>query len=420
MTRVEVRDGDGTLLSATTLASSLVEGVEGEGSIPPDVEGTVSFVATADVDGDAVSVVYGATVEPEEVLRRYQPVRETSPFQIYEVGPLEVHDSTRAPEELDPRIEEGACVPELECWLSVWVGDQPATVRIAAVTGVRVETPRLGPMRGFVRFPLVVVGNEATMKVEAIASDGQVLASRQVRLPIVPGAITARASYDHERVRLQWEQLGGAAPILVDVYRTNLWSYASSVSPEDPVLPIDLPPGVWRLQLRADLFSTNTAGVAHVVIPSDDGVPALEMAARAVLADGERDGLDPLAMAIVDGKVPEAQAADAIRALFGPRNFGVVSLAGVASRVEADPRRGRRERLRWTAAAAIVAIGLVVSLAMRRLERSAQTAAPHALESFDDSEPAPASAPSLERWLWAFVLLVYALVASLALSKGWF
>ena len=289
-----------------------------------------------------------------------------------------------------------------------------------AVTGVRVKTPRLGPQRGFLRFPLVVVGNEARIEVEAIAGDGQVVASRKVRLPIVPGGITARASYEDERVLLRWEQLGGAEPILVDVYQDNLWSYASSVSSEDPVLPIDLPPGVWRLQLRADLFSTNTAGVAHVVIPSDDGVPALEMAARAVLADGERDGLDPLAMAIVDGKVPEVQAEDAIRALFGPRNFGVVALAGVASRVEADPRQGRRERLRWTAAAAILAIGLVVSLAMRRLERSAQTVATDGLDSFDEADPVSASTPSLERWLWAFVLLVYALVASLALSKGWF
>lgn len=419
-TVIELKDGSGALISTTTMTTSLAGGLEGEVSLPDDIEGTVFFVARTDIDENEVSLTYSVSVEPEDALRAYQPGRETSPFQVYELGPLRVVDAEAAPEELDPRIEGGACIPELPCWLSVWVGEKMARVRVHSIAGVRFEETLIGPTQGFLRFPLVVAGNEARIEVQALGPDDQVVASREVRLPVVPGGISARASVDGRRVRIEWDELGGSGPVLVDAYRGNHWTYAFSVTPDEPWLPLPLDPGVWRLQVRADLFSRNTAGVTHVVIPGAEGSAVLEVAAQAVLADAQREGLDPIAMAVIDGKVPSDQTEDAIRALFGPSNFGVVSLAGVVSRVEMDPGQRRRELMRWIAAAIILAIGLLVSLALLRLELLAQARARELLEGFDDADPPPSPAPLLERWLWALVFLVFVFIAALALSKGWF
>jgi hypothetical protein len=303
--------------------------------------------------------------------------------------------------------------------LSVWVGQKPTRLRVNSIVGVRFETTVIGPAEGFFRFPLVVVGNEARIEVQALGSGDRVVASRQVRLPVVPGGISVRASVDGGRVRLEWDELGGSGPVLVDVYRGNQWSHAVSVTPAQPWLPISLDPGVWRLQLRRDLFSRNTAGVAHVVIPSTLGTE-LDVAARALLADAQREGLDPIAVAILDGLVPHDQTRDAIRALFGPRNFGVVSLATVASHLEADSDSNHRGIARWVAAAIILAIGVLVSLALLRLELFAQGRSRELLEDFEDAEPVPSSGLPLERWLWVFVFFVFVLIAALALSKGWF
>lgn len=399
---------------------SLAEGLEGEVSLPDDVDGTVFFVARTTIDGNEATVRYGVAVEPADALRTYRPGRETSPFQVYELGPMHVSDPEAAPEELDPRIEGGACVPELPCWLSVWVGNVPVRVRIESIVGARFDETLIGPEAGFLRFPLVVLGTEAHIEVQALSPDDRIVASRQVRIPVVPGGISARASVVGGRVRVEWEELGGDGPVLVDVYRGNRWTYAFSLTPEQPWLPLSLDPGVWRLQVRADLFSTNTAGVAHIVVPHEDEGTVLEMAAREVLDDAQRDGLDPIAMAIVDGEVPADQADDAIRALFGPRNFGVVSLGGTVSVVDAPAGEGRSGFIRWSAAGIILAIGLLVSLALLRLELLSQARALELLEGFDDADPPPSPAPSLERWLWAFVFLVFVLIAALALSKGWF
>lgn len=419
-TVVELRNGSDALISTTAMTTSLAQGLEGEVWLPDDIEGTAFLVARTEIDGNDVSVRYGVSVEPDEALRTYQPGRETSPFQVYELGPRRVVDARAAPRELDPRIEGGACVPELRCWLSVWVGEKAARVRVDSIAGVRLEKTVIGPAKGFLRFPLVVVGNEARIEVQALGPGDRVVASREVRLPVVPGGISARASVDGRQVRIEWDELGGSGPVLVDVYRDNQWTYAFSVTPDAPWLPARLDPGVWRLQVRADLFSRNTAGITHVVIHDDTTDTALEVAARAVLADAQREGLDPIAMAIIDGEVPLDRTQDAIGALFGPRNFGVVSLATVVSHLEADSGPSRRGIMRWVAAAIILAIGVLVSLVLLRLELLAQTRARELLEGFEDADPPPDPVPSLERWLWAFVFLVFALIAALALSKGWF
>lgn len=427
-TTVEVRDATGTVIGETTLIPSRTHGSEGDIALPGEISGVISFTARTTIDDEPIAVSYSVSLDAQNVLRAARPMRETSPFQVYELGPLRVDDPDLAPQELDPRIEEGACVPDLPCWLSVWVGDSRAHVRLVALAGVRLQDDEQGPRSGFLRFPITVVGNEALLRVEALGPEDQVVASRDVRLPIVPGGIMVQAEAHGRRVQLDWEEVEGRGPVLVDAYLGNRWTHALSVTPDDPWLPVALEPGVWRLQLRNGLFSSNTAGVTHVVITQDDDEDPLETAARAVLDDAARDGLDPLAVAIEEGRVSPEHSEEAIRALFGPKNFGVLSLSGVVSQFRLEPDLVRQVFARWIAALLILGIGVLVSLFLFRVDAHAQARAREILDAVADPDSgddgnsieSPRKHVRTERWLWAFVLLVFALVAVLALSKGWF
>jgi hypothetical protein len=415
---VELRNATGAVLGRTELVPSKVQGREGNLQIPPEIDEQLWLIARAHIQGREVDVeralYVGESIEP-----RLREGRAINAFQAYEIGPMRVLDPKRAPGLLDPRVEEGACVPELRCWLSVWVGDHETRVRVRPLTGVRVERSVSGPSRGFLRFPLTVFGNEGRVEVEALGEDGTVAAAREVRLPVVPGGIVARAQADGQRTGLEWEQLGGRSPVLVDVFQGRGWVNALSLSPDYPHLP-PFPKGVWRLQVRADLFSDDTAGVCYLVIADPGGSSRSRLAADAVLAEADREGLDPLALAILGGALAEADVDDAVRALFAVPSFDVISV-GVSARVGTDETQERKqEHRRWQAAALILLLGLIVSTILLRVEILAQARARQLLEALGDEGVPPARRAPPGRGLWAFVFFVFVLLAVLALSKRWF
>jgi len=416
---VELRTAAGVTLARAELSASRVQGREGHLPIPEGLDEVLRLVGTAQIDGLTVSVERALYVR-DGIEARVPAGRAVNAFQVYELEPIRAFDPSRPVRTLDPRVEEGACVPDLRCWLSVWVSDDVARVRLRPLTGVRADSSLVRPSNGFARFSLTVVGNEARVDVEAIGSDGVPIAAREAQLPIVLGGIVARASLSGATIRVAWEQLGGPRPVLVDVFQRRRWTHAYSLAPEAPYLP-DLGPGVWRLQVRTDLFSDDTAGVSYVVA-SPDGLERRRQAAEAVLDDADRKGLDPMAMAVIEGSIPNAEDDDLLRALFAIPSFDVVSLGpGVSSRIRDDVTFEQAQELRrWQAAAAILLIGLLVSMVLLRVEILAQARARRILESLGDQVPPSGSRASSGRGLWAFVLLVFVLIAVLALAKRWF
>jgi hypothetical protein len=421
---VELRNAAGMVLARAELEQSLVQGREGRLQIPDGIDEVLSLVAVAEIDGDAVSVERTLYVR-ESIESRLPKGRSVNAFQAYELGPIRGAGSKPAAAMLDPRVEEGACVPDLRCWLSVWVGDDAVVVRVRPVAGVRVEQGASQPSNGFSRLPLVVAGSEGRVEVEAVGEDGAVVAAREVRLPVVPGGIVARATAIDGGIELDWEQLGERGPVLVDIFQGRRWMQASSLSPDDPHLPA-LGPGVWRIQVRGDLFSDNTAGVSYVTVADPKGPGRARQAAEALLGEAERDGLDPLAVAIIDGAFPGALSQvdvdDLLRALFAVPSFDVVAMgSGVSARVGVDETLEEQQELRrWQAAAAILLIGLMVSMVLLRIELFAQASARQLLDDLGDEAPPPRRGAASGRGLWAFVLLVFVLMAVLALSKRWF
>jgi hypothetical protein len=416
---VELRNGDGLMMTSTELGPSHVQGVEGSLAIASTLRGKLSLVARATIEGREVVVQRALYVE-EAIESRLPAGRSVNSFQTYEIGPLHRNPHADGPTVLDPRVEEGVCVPELTCTLSTWVGDWTGFVRVRSLAGVDgAEAPRAAE-EGFVRVPLTVRGVEGRVAVEAVDEHGTVLASRTVRLPVVEGGLVARAALGDERLELDWEALGGPIPVLVDLFAGRRWVGAASLIPEDPFLARPAP-GVWRAQLRKDLFSNDTAAVAFIAVGDRAGADALRAAAEAVIATADRDGLDPLAMVVLDGSF-SGDPDDAMRALFAVPSFDVVSLGpGVSSTIGVDADLAeKQEARRWVAAAAILALGLLVSLALLRIEIVAHARGRRILEGLPSSEGfRPARGPT-GRGLWAFVLLVFVMMAVLALSKRWF
>ena len=329
---VELRNAVGMPLARTELGASLVHGREGQLSIPTGLNETLSLVATATIDGRDLSVTRTLYVR-EAIDSRLPTGRSITAFQAYELGPIRVSDSRRPVGPLDPRVEEGACVPDLRCVLSAWVGDTDLWVRVRSIAGVQADPSAVRASNGFARFPIVVSGTEGRIEVEVLDPDGAVLAARGARLPLVPGGIVARASAQGDRIEVDWQQLGGRRAVLIDVFEGRRWVHALSLSPDDPYLPAP-GPGVWRLQIRSDLFSDNTAGVSSLVVGDPASPDRARAAANSVLEDAHQRGLDPLALAILDGALPEASDDDAIRALFAVPNFDVVAVgSGMSSRI---------------------------------------------------------------------------------------
>jgi hypothetical protein len=417
---VELRKAGGMVLARTELEKSLVQGREGHLQVPAGLDEVVTLVALSEIDGREVSVERTLYVR-ESIESRLPKGRAVNAFQVYELGPIRTAGAGHEAMALDPRVEEGACVPDLRCWLSVWVGEPVEAVRLRPIAGARVESSTVRPSNGFARFPVTVTGSEARVEVEALSNNGAIVSAREVRLPVVPGGVVARASVTEGRIEVQWEQLGGRGPVLVDVFQERRWMRAFSRSPDAPLLPA-LGPGVWRLQVREDLFSDNTAGVSYATVAEPQGPGRARQAAEALLSDADREGLDPLALAIIDGAVSEADDDDLLRALFAIPSFDVVAIGpGTSARIGVDETLQRKQDLRrWQAAGAILLIGLVVSMVLLRIELLAQARARQLLDDFGDEAPRPRRGDASGRGLWAFVLLVFVLMAVLALSKRWF
>ncbi|MFZ1866347.1 MAG: hypothetical protein WAU39_19165 [Polyangiales bacterium] len=416
---VVLRNDAGSTLAQTMLSKSLVQGSEGRLAIPDGLDDVLTLVARATIGGQEVAVERVLYVQ-RSIESRAERGRAVNAFQIAELGPIRVSSTRGRDAVLDPRVEEGACVPDLSCWLSVWVGSHEGRVRMVPLAGLPRRSSVETVHHGFARFPLTVAGSEARVEVELMNADGTLVAAREARLPVVPGGIVARSAVEDGSIRLEWHQLGAPAPVLIDVFEGDRWVNALSLGPAHPVFALP-GPGVWRIQVRADLFSDNTAAVSYAVVPDPEGPGALRQAADAVLHEADREGLDPLAMAILDGEIPDAAAGDALRALFAIPSFDVVSTGpGVSARVGDDSSERGQDRRRWLAAAVILLIGLVVSTVLLRIEILARADAQRLFDALGDEAQTPPRRGPSGRGLWAFVLFVFVLMAALALSKRWF
>lgn len=287
---VEAQTIDGRSLARTRLepAASDLQGM----LQLPEFQGPLQIIARARQGDHALEVrtvlANVATPGPVPVSR---PLRA---LQQFAAGPIQAIGGAHAPSPLALQVRGGACIPEQPCQLLLHVGEPAAAIVVEPNTAVTPSSAaRSGSAveRGVIELEIVTHGPEAELWLRAerdgaperpqSARDARVpVARRAVRLPIAMAAVGLRANTwlpsRSSEFRLRGLDVdagsasGPASPssCIVDLFRDGHWvatgALANCAEPSTP--PFALQPGVQRVQLRRDPFSTQTAGVMTIYL----------------------------------------------------------------------------------------------------------------------------------------------------------
>ena len=312
-----------------------------------------------------------AHVQVRERLESQVPQgRAVRALQQFSPGPIQAESGAIAPDALAVRVRGGACVPEQPCRLAVSVGSPKAALHVQSNSTLTASAAALrasSETDGVVIFDVTTHGPEAELWLVAERA-GQRVARRAVRLPIAMGAFSAALS---ERVVQSSRELTLHSPAassgcIVDAFQNGRWRETGSLANcEKPnQLPFELGPGLWRLQLRRDAFSEQTAGVATVYVrgahePSEQIALAFARAAQQ-LAPDDRFVRECLT------QPQQCSDPNAIEYLAASADIGLLALprpvTSYAARLESA--REQAARMRWLALAALFlgALGLVLSV----------------------------------------------------------
>lgn len=291
-------------------------------------------------------------------------------LQQFSPGPIQAEPDATAPDGLAVRVRGGACVPELSCTLAVRVGSPAASLHVQPNTTV---TPSPAAQRGSLETSGTVVLTLTTHGPEAelwLVADraGTRVARRAVRLPVALGGfdvegvpLVVNRSAD---LRLRGAGIEGGC--IVDAFQAGHWRGTGSI--RDCATPSGLPfalgPGLWRLQLRRDALSSETAAVAAVYVRKPQESPQQVAAAwaGAAVAQDPDDWLARKCMA-EPGLCEDEAALEYLAAIVETGLLPLPEAAtGYAARLE--QARQQNARMRWMALLALClgAVGLVLSV----------------------------------------------------------
>lgn len=441
--QVVLKNASGQRLGEATLVAGAADTFEGELAIPADARGALTLVATTRRlhDSDLVRVERIVHVEANAPASA-RVGRLATPAQRWRPETVELVADAVAPADLDLRALGGACVPELPCELRLWVGEPAAQVAVEASSGLVVQAaaPTI-VTAGIVPLTVTVRGAEAVAPVVA-QRDDVVVARRRVRLPILMAGHALRLPQGSLAIapaqpELEVASLDDARHFVVDAYLDDHWLHTASLDLDADGkgrLPFALGPGVWRLSVHADPFSTlHSAGrVLLVLAPGADAMAELRRAAaRTDLAAGT----DPLGNLLVSGQPPPGSPAQLAEMLFALPELDFHQAPELAHGIlqlgpDLDPRR---RSLRALAGGLVLLAGLLVAWLLIRRGRAAGLQADALLADAEREAASLAehdetasivytrSPRTASRGLFAaaaFVVLVFALAALLVVSRG--
>ena len=416
---VELRNEHGDAIVSGQLRPSYAHTLDGVLALPPSVTGPLSLRARARLGSRSPraerEIAVGSVAAPSAFHTRLLP-----PLQRLSTLPVRVEfGDAIAPDALDVRVAQGACVPEQPCELFVYVGSPAASIRLEGTASVTPDTASARPSpstSNVVALRVTTHGPEAQLTVLAERA-GAVVARRRVRLPVALGAsvlvppprvLVAPAL---PSLALRGDERG----CIVDAFRELRWLRTGSLracgGQESLPFPA-LSPGLWQLQVRRDPFESESAAVFAIYLraPSESRPQALARIAGAAL---ERDPGDRLAR--LAASAPETYLAnfEAVAGyLLASLEASIIELPAAASGYPAalEAARADRARLRglclWVLLLCALTLGLVV------VQRGLQAAA-IASRVMRTAGEAPAA---LERQRTRMVLRVLAVVTSVLLA----
>ncbi|MDH5672128.1 MAG: hypothetical protein OEZ06_08265 [Myxococcales bacterium] len=427
---VELRDAAGTVHARTRLRPGHANTLEGALTPPAGLVGTLRLRATTGGEGPQTRVerplslaTRAATVQP--LPRRLPPLSRLTlgPVRMQQPGP-------EAPAvTIEPQVAGGACVPEIDCTL--YIHAEPAGLRVklranASLTPLEPEGAVADPVASL---GLRCHGPEAQGVIEVFRGE-ELLASRSIRLPLALAADAARAQAPGllpTGAQVSLELQGGADSCIADAFHEGHWRHSASLRPCDGQQPLAfgaLSPGRWRIQLRRDPFSAETAAVRafYVQTPGQSAAQALLQLAAAAR---QRAPNDALAAEVLAAPERHARAASRVAAyLLAILERGLVPMPAASSSYPLALAAGRQRHARVQKLALLVLAMAALAL-LTDLVRRALSAAADAHRIMAEAErPEAALAREQRRRLWRLalsglsLLLAFAAIGVFVLALG--
>jgi hypothetical protein len=354
---VWITEGARELPHRTTLTAS-PSTTTAEGFLPaPSAPGTYSMHAEArSASGARLATVTRDLSVATDAPGAAELGRLAAPLSQFALGPLVIEPSEQPPPAFAVRIESGVCIPDRPCALLVDLGTDELELRVEPGPAVT----RAGAMERegrFVRALVQVTGSEGELTVAALRQ-GRVIARRSVRLPVglaTPSMTLASPFVRDGHATLTVAPPPGRGTLVLDVAREGHFvrTLTLAVAEADETgrgeVDVDLgflPPGVARLQLRADPF------------PTDRSVSRLVRVEGAPHVEGPLGAEGPIAFAF---HAAEAEASE-------------LELPGLVSGLAQDRARveGSRSIVRVVAIAGMLIAGVLLVMAILRRSIAAE------------------------------------------------
>jgi hypothetical protein len=351
--------------------------------------------------------------------------RSARALQQFAPGPVKAEPSAIAPDALAVRVRGGACVPEEPCRLAVQVGSPPAALRVqtnSTVTPTAEAASGSPESDGVVILDVTTHGPEAELWLSAERA-GQRVARRAVRLPIALGALSVvpSARVIDRAGELSLHSPAAANGCIVDAFQDGRWRETGSLAACDKpsVLPFQLGRGLWRLQVRRDVFSNQTAAVATVYVRSPAEPP--QQIALAFARAAQQLEPDDRLVHLCATQPERCTDANTLEYLASSADIGLLELPRPVTSYAARLASAREQttRMRWLALAALClgAVGLVLSVG-----RSGVSAGVRVSLLFLDDPRAARRARLRSMLLTAAsavsLLMVFAVLALYVLARG--
>ncbi|HEX5655638.1 MAG TPA: hypothetical protein VFX59_00515 [Polyangiales bacterium] len=322
------------------------------------------LVASAEHEGVPLTVRRALRVRTNASPEALSP-HEAGPLQQYSLGRVRALGDQPAPDRLLPRVVGGACVPEVPCTIVLWVGVPAAAVKVRGAN-VSVDRAPNEPSEGLLTFVLTAHGPEAEVTFEA-RRGGSPVAERALRLPIALGevAITGGSAFGGAYT------LGfppGRSAVTLDAFVAGRWRATRATDHASFSLRDlgQLPPGLVRLQARADRFSSEGAGGRMVFAREREDEQAVIELARALASSHEPDGTERWAEDLPDFARADPRAAAAF--LLAPAEALRAQVPLPASGRPAQLARLERTkvRMRYGVAGALALSAWLIALSITR------------------------------------------------------
>lgn len=250
------------------------EGITMEGTLEAPTEpGRYVLEALASSEGSvlasvAVPLTVSAEAEPASELGRLAPT-----LSHFALGPVTLEPSESPPSAFEARVEGGLCVPDQICSLVVDLGSGGYELRVEPGPSVRV-VEGVDLEDRYARVRVRVSGSEGDLTL-ALSREGRLIARRSVRLPVAlatPYFAPERPFVREGRLPSLLAPPPGRTQLWIDVARDGHFVRTMTLPPlfgdgheGDPTGPsaldVDLSglaPGLYRVQVRADAFPTES------------------------------------------------------------------------------------------------------------------------------------------------------------------